>query len=98
MDEEIRFCKDCLHFRPNPKIPDEKKYGKCVHPTLDRCVEYLVSGKESDILEEATFASTMRNNRCGPDGKLWEPMAVVDQPPTVSKLPWWKAWILRFAR
>ena len=91
MNEEIRFCKDCLHFRPNPRVPELTKYGKCVHPTNGRSADYLVAGEENDMLEDAMFASSMRTGRCGLSGKLWEPMVILDTTPTE---PWWQVLIL----
>jgi hypothetical protein len=70
MDQEIRFCKDCLWFWENKRLV--QRHGKCIHPFSRKDdPDYFVTGVSTE--DTYHFAFTMRGvSSCGPEAVLWE--------------------------
>jgi len=75
MTTQPKFCRDCRHY-----VSGSMHWCNRVAPTFD----LVTGGKEPNPLDAREERNPYHpaDDKCGPDGKYWEPKPV--------KVPWWQ--------
>ena len=82
-----KFCKDCKHFCPRWQSPPS-----CTNAVIGTDIVY--GTQEWRECSQERLESL--NNRCGPEGKNFEPRKPLTEPPTSETIETIKAGYQRF--
>lgn len=75
-DTKVKLCKNCKHFAPDWDSYGFYETGNCIHPAFQYTkFNYITGNTDTYNADYGVDAVAARESkRCGPEGKLWEPI------------------------
>lgn len=78
----MKYCIDCKHHRRTVALTT---HDHCHHPLV--MADDPVAPSAVTCWRVRMQSTTLRRGKCGPEGKLFEPIT-----PKPERRPWWKFW------